>query len=229
MLDDLRTLVDDLVRDVVGRLGEAARDRAAGLAVVQYGKDRPRTRVTSAAATKAGDPPVVQLPLPSGWAAGASSALAIEQPVGHVPPCFLPRHLWAQIETPDGPIIGLPSEIAVGTTCRLTWSLPHVVDETEDTMPTADREAVAHYAAALLLDQAAALTSGDQSSTIHADAVDHDKAAPNYAERARTARKRYHDLLGIDPKRQQPAAVIVQPPLASTTGASRLLFRRSRG
>jgi len=194
MLADYRDLVGDLVRDAVDRLGDEPRDRAIGLAVVQYGKDRPRTEVSDlAAVVTPGDPPLAHLPLPTGTATGV--------PVG----------------------------VAAGAMHRLTWTRPHDVGEAVDTVPAADREAVAHYAAALLLDQLAAAASGDVTSTIRADAVDHGEAAPNYAQRARTARQGYHALLGIDPRRQQPAAVTVHPPLANTLGGDRLLFRRRRG
>jgi len=230
MLADYRDLVGDLVRDAVDRLGDEPRDRAIGLAVVQYGKDRPRTEVSDlAAVVTPGDPPLAHLPLPTGWATGVSAALVVEHPIGHVPPQVLPRHLWSQLATPTGTVIGLPVGVAAGAMHRLTWTRPHDVGEAVDTVPAADREAVAHYAAALLLDQLAAAASGDVTSTIRADAVDHGEAAPNYAQRARTARQRYHDLLGIDPRRQQPAAVTVHPPLANTLGGDRLLFRRRRG
>lgn len=225
MLQDLRTLVDDLVRDVVGRLGADARDRAISLAVVQYGKDRPRTRVSDLAAVDA--PAPRHLELPEEWDA-ASAPLSIEHPIGHVPPHALPRHVWALLETPAGRVIGLPRAIRAGDICRLTWTLPHQLGQDVDTIPTGDREAVAQYAAAMLLDQVAAMTSGDQSSVIQADAVDHKESGPNYAARAGTARRRYHDLLGIDPKRVQAASVTVNPPLPATTAWGRLLFRRSR-
>lgn len=226
MLQDLRDLVGDLVRDVVDRLGEAARDRAIQLAVIQYGKDRPRTAVSDLAVVAT--PAPRHLELPEGWDMDASDALAIEHPIGHVPPCYVPRHLWSTLETPAGRVIGLPRSIPEADLCRLTWTRPHELTGTADTIAVADREAVGQYAAAVLLDQVAALTSGDQSPTIHADAVDHKDAAPNYAERARTARRRYHDLLGIDPKRIQPASVTVSPPLLSTTGQDRLLHWRRR-
>lgn len=226
MLQDLRALVDDLVRDTVGRLGEAARDRAIGLAVVQYGKDRPRSQVTDIAAQD--DPAPRHLPLPDGWVAGASAPLAIEHPIGHVPACHVPRHCWAVLDTPTGTVIGLPPSLPANALCRLTWSLPHQLGDTIDTVPVADREALAQYAAGLLLDQVAVMRTGDQSSVIRADSVDHGESGPNYAARAAAARKRYHDLLGIDLKRVQPASVTVHPPMPSTTGGGRLLFRRGR-
>lgn len=227
MIDDLRVLVDDLVRDVVGRVGDDARDRAIGLAVVQYAKDRPRTAVADLSAIVDGDPVVRRLPLPAGWG-DDSDIVSIEHPIGHVPPRLLPRETWSRLQTPTGVVIALPRCTTAGDVHRMIFTVAHVLDDTTDTVPVADREAVAQYAAAILLDQVAALTSGDSGSTIKADAVDHGASGPNYAERARTARKRYHDLLGIDPKRMKAASVTVHPPLPTTTGQGRLLFRRPR-
>ncbi|WP_020179651.1 hypothetical protein [Methylopila sp. M107] len=227
MLGDLQILVDDFARDVAGRLGEPARDRALQLAVVQYGKDRPRTKVTDVVVGYSGA--VRALELPSGWEIGASQPLTVEYPVGKMPPAIVPRHLWDVLVTPDGPLIGLPDVIVAGETCRLTWTLPHVLSDSEDTAPPADREAIAQYAASLLFDQAAAQVSGDGLSTIKSDSVDHGEQAPNFGKRAVAARARYHELLGIDPKRVQPASVTVAPSLPSTAGEDRLLFTRRRG
>lgn len=225
MLDDFRALVDDQVRDAAARLGDEARDRALGRAVVQYGKDRPRLLVADIAAI-GGMPP--HLPLPDGWVAGESAAVSIEYPIGAMPPTLMLRPRWGVIATPAGVVIALPQDAAVGKTHRLTFTAPHQLAEDADTVPPADREAVSLYAAAILLDQLAAATSGDQDATIQADSVRHGQTGPNYAARATTARQRYHDLLGIDPKRQIPASVTVAPPLASSTGGGRLLWRRGR-
>lgn len=225
MLADLQELVDDLARDVAGRLGQPARDRAIQLAVVQYGKDRPRTKVVDIAASTFGA--LRKLELPEAWKVGSSAPLTIEHPIGGMPPQMVPRHLWDTLFTPDGPVIGLPSGlIADGALCRMTWTLPHELTDTVDTIPEGDREAIAQYAVSLLLAQQATMVSGDTSSTIKSDSVDHGQSAPNYGKRADAAKARYHELLGIDPKRVQPASVTVAPPLASTTGGDRLLFRR---
>lgn len=227
MLADIRALVDDLVRDAVGRVGDAARDRTIALAVVQYGKDRPRTAIADIASVVDGSPAITHLPLPTAWQS-TSQPLSIEHPIGCVPPHLVPKHVWALLATPTGQMLALPEGIGAGEVHRLVYTIPHVLDDTTDTVPVEDREAVAQYAAAILLDQISALTSGDTESTIKADAVDHGSSGPNFAERARSARKRYHDLLGIDPKRLQPASVTVHPPLPSTKGGRRLLAWRNR-
>lgn len=75
---------------------------------------------------------------------------------------------------------------------------PHVVSDTEDTVPGDQREAVASYAASLLLDGLSAKACGNTDSTISADSVNRTSQAAEYAARARTYRKRYAELLKLD-------------------------------
>lgn len=227
MLSDLAAIVDDMVSDAAGRLTPGARDRAIDLAVIQYGKDRPRALLADVVAAPAAEGTPAHLPLPAGWTDG-SEALGVEYPVGEMPPRMLSRPAWGTLATPGGSLIAVPAEIG-GQTCRLTWTLPHVVSATEDTIPAADREALCWYAAAVLLDQVAAATSGDRSSLMAADQVDQADKSKAYAARAATARRRYHDLLGIDVRRQSPASAIAAPAIAAGSKWGRLLFRRRDG
>lgn len=227
MLADLVALVDDMVSDASARLTPGARDRAIVLAVIQYGKDRPRALLADIVATPAAEGVPAHLPLPAAWA-DSSEALAVEYPVGMMPPRLLSRPAWGTLPTPAGTLIAVPAEVG-GATCRLTWTLPHVVSDSEDTIPAADREAVGWYAAAVLLDQIAAATSGDQSSLMAADQVDQADKSKAYAARAGAARRRYHDLLGIDVRRQSPASAIAAPAIPAGSKWGRLLFRRRHG
>lgn len=226
MLADLALLVDDLAPGSSGRLTDGARDRAIAAAVRQYGVDRPRLVVTDIAVVAGAAGLPASLPLPAGWEAGFSDVAAIEYPVGRVPARLLQKPAFERLETPLGPVIGLNGAIAAGELCRLTWTASHRLDATTDTIPAADREAVAWYAAAILFDALAAAVSGDREPTIQSDSVDHQSAAREYAARATTARRRYYDLIGLDPKREAPACAIAHPPLATTTALGRLTARR---
>lgn len=219
MLDDLRTLVRDLLRDDVDRVAADQLDRAIGLAVVQYGKDRPRRLVEDVVA-----PGGAVLDQP----AGVTRVLAIEHPVGQVPPAILPADAWTPYEAPDGAKILLAAPVGAGAALRLTVVRPHELTETVDTIPAEDREAVASYAAAVLFDQIAAATSGDGNPTIPADAVAHGAKPENFGKRGERLRQRYHDLLGIDAKRVQPMSVLVAQPLPDSRGRPRLLRRWGR-
>ena len=82
------------------------------------------------------------------------------------------------------------------------------VSDAEDTVPAHHREAVACWAAALLLDQLAAGHAGDKESTMQADAVDHGSTSGTYAARAAACRKRYYRITGAAPKPLAPASAV---------------------
>ena len=112
-------------------------------------------------------------------------------------------------------------------TVRAAYTARQLLDIANDTIPAADREAVSSWAAALLLDQLASLFSGDSDSTIQADSVDPNSKAREYAARAKAARKRYFDELGIDPKKTVPASATVDLDLPSSRNRDRLTHPRS--
>jgi hypothetical protein len=219
MLDDLRRLVGDLVRDDAERVATGQSDRAISLAVVQYDKDRPRRCVEDVVAPGGGS-----LALPD----GARRVVQVEAPAGIIPPCVLPSRAWGHYNAPDGVKLLFPAPLAEGTPVRLTLTRAHDLTASVDTIPEADREAVASYAAAVLFEQIAATTSGVSSPTIPADTVDHGSKPVNFAKRAELLRQRYYDLLGIDVKRQQPASAVATQPLPASDGGHRLTHFRRR-
>ncbi|MEW8660777.1 MAG: hypothetical protein AB2603_20895, partial [Candidatus Thiodiazotropha endolucinida] len=85
-----------------------------------------------------------------------------------------------------------------------------------------DREAVASYAAALCCEQLVSEYSGDSDSTIQADSVDHGDKARKFGRRADKLRKRYYNELGIEPKRNQAAGVVVDLDGRDSRGRDRL-------
>ncbi len=85
----------------------------------------------------------------------------------------------------------------------------HTLADDGTSIPAPDREAVCAWAAALLLDQLAALHANDTDSTLRADAVDRQSLSDRYARLARGHRKRYRELLGLDARperRVRPAS-----------------------
>jgi hypothetical protein len=207
MLDDFRTLVRDMIRDSADRVDAEQVDRALGLAIVQYGKDRPR-RVVEDVISPGGK--VLDFP------AGALRVLDIEYPVAEFPTSRLCSDQWSVYEAPNGRQIVLDVSTLPASYVRLTVNRPHLLTDSDDTIPDVDREAVASYGAAILFDQMSAATSADGNPTISADAVNHQAKPDNFAKRAERLRQRYYDLLGIDPKRVQAASVNVTVPLASS-------------
>ncbi|MBK6742522.1 MAG: hypothetical protein IPG66_05895 [Hydrogenophilales bacterium] len=216
-LTDYQTLVDDLVRDDAGKIATPQRDRAIGLAVVRYGQDRPLTTMEDVAADGSS-----YLPLPAAWDDGGSALMSLEYPIGEWPVSYLAHDAYGVAHGPMGDEIRLAGHIQVGALVRAMFTLGHTLDESTDTVPDADREAVALYASAILMDQLASLYSGDGDSTISADSVEHRSQAQEYAARARGFRTRYFDALGIDPKRQVAACAVVNLDLSNSLGRDRL-------
>lgn len=216
-LADLQTLVDDLVRDDAGKIATPQRDRAIGLAVVRYSQDRPLVDMADVVADGSN-----YLPLPASWEDGGSQLMSLEYPVGEWPGSYLAHDAYGVVRGPMGDEIRLAGVIQAGATVRAMFTLGHTLDGSTDTIPEADREAVALYTASVLMEQLASLHSGDGDSTISADSVEHRSQAQEYAARARGFRTRYFDAMGIDPKRQAAACAIVNLDLADSRGRDRL-------
>lgn len=216
-LTDFQSLVADLVRDDAEKITTAQRDTAIAVAVARYGKDRPRAKVEDITASGGN-----RLTLPTAWVAGISDLAALEYPIGHVPPSMVANEDWRFYQTPTGIEIMLAGAISAGASVRATFSIPHQVDDAADTIPLHDREAVCCLAAASLCDQLASLYSGDSDSTIQADSVNHQSKAAEFSKRATALRKRYHDELGIDLKKNVAAGMVVGMSHGSSLGRDRL-------
>lgn len=216
-LADYQSLVDKMVRDDTGKIATADRDKAIGLAVERYSKDRPRPKVEDL--TAAGGH---LLDLPSGWQADFSELQTLEYPIGEVPPSLIAQDEISLYRTPMATKIMLAQSLPAAASVRATYTIRHVVDATNDTIPVGDREPVASWAAAVLLDQLASLFSGDSDSTIQADNVDHRTKAQEFAARGRGLRRQYFDELGIDPKRNVAAGAVVNLDFRDSQGRDRL-------
>lgn len=197
MLTDFKKLVDGFVRDESERLSRADKESAIGLAVVRYGTDRPRRKVEDVVSA-GGD----TLPLPTAWEA-ESELLTVEYPIGETPPALLACSIYT---APLGDVLRLGDSLAAGAEARLTFSVRHVVSDVLDTVLPSHREAVAAYAAALLLEQLAAAAINDGDSTLQADTTDRRTKAQEYAARARALKTRYGDALGLGSEGSNQAA-----------------------
>ncbi len=197
MLVDLKKLVDGFVRDESERLTRTDKESAIGLAVVRYGTDRPRRKVEDITSS-GGD----TLPLPVAWEA-ESELVSVEYPIGGQPPELLACSIYT---TPAGDVLRLGDGLAAGAEARLTFSIRHVVSEVLDTVAPGHREAVAAYAAALLLEQLSAAAINDGDATIAADTTDRRTKAQEYASRARALKARYGEAMGLGNDGGKPAS-----------------------
>lgn len=194
-LSDHRDAVDAQVRDDCDAISDDQRDAAIAAAVARYSVHRPR-RVTEDLVVGAGG----VVPIAAGaYDPDVHQILSVEYPVGESPPAYLGPECYLTRSIPAGAeLVAVLGCIPAGATARVTRTAPHDVVARTDTVPARDREAVAAWAAALLLDELAARGAGTTDSTIAADAVDYGGQADRYRRLARAHRDRYYELLGLD-------------------------------
>lgn len=216
-LADYQTLVTQLVRDDSGKIAAADRDGAIELARLRYSVDRPQTKVEDVLAAGGN-----LLDLPAGWQADFSALKSLEYPIGDVPPTTIPGDEVAIYTTPTGIKLMLEAALPAAVSVRAAYTIKQQLDAGGDTIPVQDREAVAAYAAALLLDQLAAYFTGESASTMQADTVDHATKGQEFAARARALRQRYFDHLGVDTRRNAAAGATAQLPRRDSLGWPRL-------
>lgn len=218
MLDNYRQIVADLVRDDADKITVAEQDRAIGLAVLKYSKDRERLKVEDVTPTDAHT-----IPLPASWQADFSALRSLEHPIGRNPPSFIAPARYGLYQSPAGLAIKPIDSVTVAAgSVRATYNIAHVVDAAVDTIPVADREPVSCWAAALLCEQLASLYAGNTDSTIQAQVVQSQSKSAEYAKRAASLRRRYETELGLDEKRSESAGVVVQIPSEDSRGRERL-------
>lgn len=222
-LADFQSLIDNLVRDSGGDITAPERDEAIGRAVIRYSTDRPRPKVEDVVAAGGNF-----LDLPPGWEADFSRLARVETPPDEAPPALLDQDAFSIYTTPTADKIMLLVPLAAAAAVRLGYTISHLVDSGNDTVPNKDREAVASWGAALLLEQLANKHSGDREPTIQADSVDHQAKGRDFARRAKDLRKLYFDHLGIDPKRTVAAGAIVDLDLDDSLGRDRLVHTGRR-
>lgn len=216
-LGDFQDLVDSKVRDDSGSITTADRDAAIALAVVRYSTDRPVPAVEEV--TSAGG---VFLPLPAGWEANFSRLTGLHLSDGEDP-----QPIAGIVERGlAGERIRVDSSLAADTTVITCYTVKHVVDAAGDSVPVIDRDAVANWAAAMVLEELANLYAGNRQPTLDADSVDWQSKSRDFGARAKALRQLYFDHLGIDPKRTVAAGTVVNLDQTDSRGNDRIVHRR---
>ena len=213
MLADIQKLTDILAIDADVRFSQEDRAAAIDLALFRYSSDRPRT----ACETVVFDGSAF-LSMPDGWQKDFSHVLDIKTDSGRVP--------FETVPSLSGEKILLSGDVRMGDVLTVWFTQRHVATETEDTVPPADREAVANWAAAFLLDGMAAGYAGSVNSTISSDSVEHGSKANNYHAQAAACRKFYRDHMGLDDKRNAAAGTTVVVKRSGTSGRMGIVNRR---
>ena len=213
------TLISQLAQDSAGRLTPNDMDRALGLAVARYSKDRPRKVVEDVVSVLGGS----FLDLPEAWESGFSVLQQVEYPVGQVPVVVIPPvEGWELMPVPDGEIVALLDAVPANATLRLSYTVRHVVSADTDTIPEHDSEAVCCWAAAVLCEQLAAWYAANGDPTIAADRVDQTSPQKAYAAQAKTLRQRYFAELGVEDRRHVAAGTVVSHTDRNSLGGPRM-------
>lgn len=199
-LEDLQTLIDNLVRDDSDQITDEHRDQALLLAVVRYSTDRPRIIVEELTAAGGST-----LDLPVDWDLQFSRLEKLEIPDGD---SATPVSANTE-QVLSGVRIRAAREFQAGTVLHIYFTAMHIVDADNDTVPIADREAVAAWASNILLEQLATMYSGASDPTFDADTVDHQAKGRDFARRAKDKRQMYLNHLGIDSKRVVAHGVVI--------------------
>ncbi len=227
-LADHQRLVAAMVRDDANVTDAGDLADAIAAAVARYSVDRPRQVVEDVVVGAGG-----LLPIP-GFDGQTWKIAAVESPIGREPLETVERGGWRVLRTPTGWQVAAP--LRTGAAARVSLYRPHTLTGADgvpadtDTIPPADREAVASWAAAALLDELAARAAGVTDSTIAADGVDYGGAADRYRRCAARRRELYRELMGRPPRPvPRPAGTVVSLGRGRlSTGGPRLTHRSGR-
>lgn len=214
-LSDYQALVDDFTRDTGETITVEQRDRAIELARLRYSADRPRVLLEEVTADGS-----AMLALPPSWVQDFSRLSDVKDGSRTIP-----SHTELTL---SGHVIRMDERLVAGTAAQVWFTTTHRLDAGGDTIPETDREAVSHWAAAALLEQMASHYSGHKRPTIQADAVDWDAKGRDYANRAKRLRQLYLDHLGVDPKRNAAAGVVVDMDRGASSGGDRFIHSQRR-
>lgn len=218
MLIDYQVLLLSLVRDDVNVITPADIDRAIQLAVVRYSTDFPLNTLVDL--TPNG---TQKIPLPVNWMAGFSRLVDIEYPLNAFPPYLLTAEefcLYQEIVS-GAPLFVVLFDFVPDETVRVTYTLPHTVTLTVDTINPMHREAVTCWAAALCCDQLAAYYASASDSTIQADHVQRNSQSADYARLAKNYRSRYFSDLAVNEQKTVSASAVVDLDLQDSRGRDR--------
>ncbi|MBR0346982.1 MAG: hypothetical protein IJI03_17170 [Rudaea sp.] len=217
-LVSIHALVDDLVRDKDQVIASPTRANAIDDAVRRYSVDAPRTIVVDVPGAG-----TTRVDLPTTWVEGESELQSIEYPVDQFPPAMLDSDAAQLYQTPSGLKLQLGFQPTIGEPLRLTHTAPHILDDTQDTIPPKFRRAVACLAASDLCGQLSAHYATEAETSISADAVDHIGKTERFRNRAKDLLAEYVRLVGVAPSpRTKPASVDANPTRTTALGFPRL-------
>jgi hypothetical protein len=199
-LSDIRQVVEERVRDTAGIITPAQRGRAIDDAVTAYSRVRPRPRIQ----TITGDGIAVTFALAADFEESVSRITAIEYPVDRQEPEFLDASDYQLYRDPTTAVLKLrllSMVLGSGVKAYLSYPARHILNEggtpPNDTIPVADRGAVAYKAASILFRELAGYAAQTTQATLTADSVDRLSQVERYLALAKECDGQYARALGM--------------------------------
>ena len=203
-LSDFNSRVDELVKDGASDLSSDEVDNAVLAAVKRYSQHKPQSLVHEFAGDGGYD-----YSLPNDWVKGFSRITQVEYPYDQQQPNVIAKEAWMLFlklvnSTQTLVLRFLAISPVAGEYVRITYTIPHVVDETSSTVFANDFDAVCSLAAAYCCGALSRKYSQTSDPTIAADVVNYAAKASSYASRAKELYQSYLDQLGLT---ETPASV----------------------
>lgn len=224
-LTDYQSKINATVQDDAGHLTTTERDLFLQEAVRRYSKDRPQVKTTDI--TGAGS---FNITLPTDWLRDFSSVVSIWYPYKSTDqtPLYLERSAWIIVETPTAQVLRLLEDTpSTSETLRLTYTVPHTLSATANTIPDADFDAVCDLGSAFYCRALAAKYAQTSDATIGADAVNYRTKSQEYSALAKALAAAYDSHIGKKEGDTTRAASVTQEwDVDFSTGDDRIVHRR---
>lgn len=194
-LANYQILLAGIIQDTANKLDRVTRDAAIAAAVATYCRHRPLLKV----ATLTGDGTAYDFAVPTDWEDGVSSIVSIENPVDKQEPEVLDEAGYRIVRHPT---TGLPRirfislVLASAEKAYVNYSVSHTLSGTTDTIPVADRLAVAKLAGAECARMLAAYYSQTSDATYGADTVNYRTKGQDYLALAKALELAYREHVG---------------------------------
>lgn len=197
-LADFNARVDELIKDDADILESGEIDNAILAAVKRYSIHRPQTKVYEFAGDGGYD-----YDLPPDWLKGFSRITQVEYPCAQQKPSIIPKEDWTLFlklvdSTQTRVLRFLSISPASGEYVRISYTVPHVVDDSSSTVFDIDFDAVCNLAASYCCGALSRKFAQTSEPTIAADAVNYQAKSSAYASRAKDLFKTYLDQVGIE-------------------------------
>jgi len=205
-INEYQDRLRSLIPNAEDELDDTSATRSAVIAAVRtYSRLKPR----HLAYDYAGDSATYSFDLPSTFIYDWSIVEGVEYPQGEQTPTYLDTNLFMLYGGTAGNFqLRLLQTPATGYTARMSYTAPHTVDNTTDTVPSADFEAICQLAASMLASELASLYGGTRKSTYEANMVNYRAKSDEWRGISRHFLLNFKMLMGIDAKSSVPAAAV---------------------